>query len=105
MALKTIQTFVHDFPKLEIGEPSKKARNLQKWLLAVTQALEPAGSLVTGWWLWVRTVAENTHKLYLTKPLDQRDQVFPPEAIPAGYAMVEAWLRPTVLACLPKAQR
>ena len=47
MILKTLQTLVPEFPKLDPGDPSTRARRFQQWLLQVTQSLEPAGSHVT----------------------------------------------------------
>ena len=73
--------------------------------LSVTQALEPAGPHVTAWWTWVRTTAENTHKVFISQPIDQREHVFPLDEIPVGYSQVESWMRPRILASLPKNQR
>ena len=39
MIMKTLQTMVPEFPKLEIGELGTRPRRLQQWLLSVTQAL------------------------------------------------------------------
>ena len=105
MVLKTIQSLVPEFPKLEPGDPSTRARRLQQWLLQVSQAIEPAGLHVTSWWQWVRTPAENTHAIYLTKPLDQREHVYPQEVLPPQLTQIESWMRPRILASLPKTQR
>ena len=102
MILKTLQSMVPEFPKLEVGELGTRPRRLQQWLLNVTQALEPAGHHVMSWWQWDRNSAECTHCIFLTKPLDQREIIFPPEPIPAHLAQVESWMRPRILACLPK---
>ena len=105
MILKTLQSMVPEFPKLETGDPGTRARRLQQWLLHVSQAIEPAGYHVMSWWQWVRTSAESTHSIFLTKPLDQRERVFPQETVPLHHAQVESWMRPRILACLPKTQR
>eukprot|EP00959_Pyramimonas_sp_CCMP1952_P080159 1675675-Pyramimonas_sp.AAC.1 len=105
MVLKTLQTLVPEFPKLEPGDPGTRARRLQQWLLQVSQAIEPAGHHVTSWWQWVRSSAESTHTVYLSKPLDKREQIYPQEALPPQHAQVESWMRPRILACLPKTQR
>ena len=105
MILKILQSLVPEFSKLELGEPGTRARRLQQWLLQVSQAIEPAGPYVTSWWQWVRQSAESTHHIYLTKPLDQREQVCPREILPTQYAQVESWLRPRILATLPKQQK
>ena len=102
MIMKTLQTMVPEFPKLEIGELGTRPRRLQQWLLSVTQALEPTGHHVMSWWRWVRTSAETTHSIFLTKPLDQRERVLPTDSIPAHLAQVESWMRSRILACLPK---
>ena len=102
MILKTIQTLVPEFPKLEPGDPGTRARRLQQWILHVTQALEPAGHHVTSWWKWVCQSAHSTHSIFLTKPLDQREHILPEESIPTPFVQIESWMRPRVLACLPK---
>ena len=82
MVLKTLQTLVPEFPKLEPGDPANRARRLQQWLLQVSQSLEPAGPHVTAWWKWARTSAETAHHIFLTMPLDQRESVLPQEGVP-----------------------
>lgn len=57
------------------------------------------------WWQWVRTSAESTHSIFFSKLLDQRERVFPQETVPPHHAQVESWMRPRILACLPKTQR
>ena len=49
MILKTLQTLAPEFPKLDPGDPSTRARSFQQWLLQVTLSLGPAGSHVTAW--------------------------------------------------------
>lgn len=105
LILKTVQTLVPEFPKLEPGDPGTRARRLQQWLLQISQALEPAGPHVTSWWNWVCTSAQTTHNVFVTKPLDQREHIFPHDVIPPQFAQVESWMRPRILACLPKSQR
>ena len=102
MIMVTLQTMVPEFPKLEIGELGTIPRRLQQWLLSVTQALEPTGHHVMSWWRWVRTSAETTHSIFLTKSLDQRERVLPTDSIPAHLAQVESWMRSRILACLLK---
>ena len=94
MILKTLQTLVPEFPKLDPGDPSTRARRFQQWLLQVTQFLEPAGSHVTAWWSWVRATAEQAHRVMTTRPMDQRENIIPREAVP-----------PQFVACIPKTQR
>ena len=105
MILKTLQTLVPEFPKLDPGDPSTRARRFQQWLLQVTQSLEPAGSHVTAWWSWVRTTAEHAHRVMTTRPVDQRENIIPREAVPPQFLQIESWLRPRILACIPKTQR
>ena len=54
------------------------------------------------WWRWVRTSAETTHSIFLTKSFDQRESVLPTDSIPAHLAQVESWMRSRILACLLK---
>ena len=105
MISKTFQSLVPELPKLEPGEPGTRARWFRQWLTTVTQALEPDGPYVSAWWSWIRTSAENAHNILVTKPLDQREQIYPRESIPPQFSQLESWLRPRVLACLPKSQR
>ena len=88
MILKTLQTMVPEFPKLEAGDPGTRGRRLQQWLLHVSQAIEPTGYHVMSWWQWVRTFAESTHSIFLAKLLDQRERVFPQETVPLHHAQV-----------------
>ena len=76
MILKTLQSMVPEFPKLETGDPGTRARRLQQWLLHVSQAIGPAACHVMSWWQWVRTSAESTHSIFLTKLLDQREKLY-----------------------------
>ena len=99
--MKTLQIFVPEVPKLQAGESATRARRLLQWFQQVTQALEPAGHHVTSWWTWVRLSAHSTHIIFLTKPLDQQDQIYPQELVPPHFAEVESWMRPRILACLP----
>ena len=64
-----------------------------------------SGHHVMSWWQWVRTSAESTHRIFLTKLFDQRERVFPQEPMPVYQAQVESWMRPRILACLPKILR
>ena len=102
MVLKTIQTLVPEFPKLEPGDPASRARRLQQWLLQVSQSLEPAGPHATAWWKWARTCAEMAHRVFLTTALDQRESVLPQEGVPPQFTVIESWMRPRILASLPK---
>ena len=105
MILKTLQTLVPEFPKLDPGDPSTRARRFQQWLLQVTQSLEPAGSHVAAWWSWVLTTAEQAHRVMTIRPVDQRENIIPREAFPLQFVQVESWLRPRIFACIPKTQR
>ena len=105
MILKTLQSMVPEFPKLELGQTGTRPCRLQQWLLTVTQALVPAGHHVMSWWQWICAAAEKSHGVFLIKPLDQREAVSPGDAIPAHLMQVESWLRPRILACLPKSIR
>ena len=105
MILKTLQTLVPEFPKLDPGDPGTRARRFQQWLLHITQALEPAGYHVTSWWAWCRESAEKAHRELMSRPMDQRENILPREAVPMYFVQVESWLRPRILACPPKSQR
>ena len=76
MVLKTLQ-MVGEFPKLELGDATTRARRLEQWLRQVTQSLEPTGPTVTTWWQWARNSAEAAHRVFLATALDQRESVLP----------------------------
>ena len=76
MVLKTI-SMVGEFPKLELGDPTTRARRLEQWLRQVTQSLEPTGPIVASWWQWARNSAETAHRVFLNTALDQRETVLP----------------------------
>ena len=42
MILKALQSLVPEFTKLDLGDAGTRAQRFQKWLLQITQALEPA---------------------------------------------------------------
>ena len=105
MILKTLQSMVPEFPKLEPGDPGTRARRLQQWRLQITQALEPAGPHVSSWWNWVCDSAEKAHQLFTTQPLDRREQIYPRDPVPTQFVQLESWMRPRILGCLPKNQR
>ena len=105
MILKTMQSFVTELPKLEAGEPATRARKYQQWVLQVSQALAPTGAHVMGWWSWVQSSALEAHKEFVETPLDRREHAFPRLRVPPEHATVECWMRPRILACLPKPQR
>ena len=90
MILKTLQTMVPEFPKLEPGDPGTRARRLHQWRLQITQALEPAGQHVCSWWNWVCTSAEKAHQLFVTRPLDQREQIYPRDPVPTQFLQLES---------------
>ena len=45
---------------------------------------------VMSWWQWVRTFAENAPTIFLTEPLDQREQTYPRDTLPPQHAQVES---------------
>ena len=101
MVLKTI-SMVGEFTKLELGDPTTRARRLEQWLRQVTQSLEPTGSIVASWWQWARNSAETAHRDFLNTALDQREAVLPQGGLPPQHAVIESWMRPRILASLPK---
>ena len=105
MILKTMQTLVPDLPKLEPGEPATRARRYQQWVLQVSQALAPTGSHVMAWWNWINSSAQTSHKEFIETPIDRRERIMPSERVPTEHSTVECWMRPRILACLPKSQR
>ena len=102
MLLKSIQTFVVDFPKLEMGESGTRASKFHGWKIAVEQTINPAGPHIIQWWKWCLQEAENAHKVFLQTPLHQREAVMPTASLPAPWLQLEAWIRPKILDSLPK---
>ena len=101
MVLKTL-TLTGEFPKLEPGDPATRARRFEQWLRQVTQSLEPTGPVVASWWQWARNSAEAAHRTFLATALDLRESVLPQGDVPTQHTMIESWMRPRILACLPK---
>ena len=101
LVLKTLN-LVAEFPKLELGDPTTRARRLEQWLRQVTQSLEPAGHIVTSWWQWARNSADAAHRVFLATALDHRESVLPPGGVPPRLTVIESWLRPRILGSLPK---
>ena len=52
MLMKSIQVFVPEFPKLEMGDSSSRAGRLLSWRISVDQAIIPAGPHLIPWWKW-----------------------------------------------------
>ena len=77
LVLKTM-SMIGEISKLELGDPTTRARRLEQWLRQVTQSLEPAGPVITSWWQWARNSADAAHRAFLATALDQRESVLPP---------------------------
>ena len=77
MLMKSLQAFVSDFPKLELGDPATRATRLRSWRTTVTQAINPAGPHLIAWWEWCLHEAEVAHKAFLTTPLHQCESICP----------------------------
>ena len=82
-----------------------RSQAVQQWIRQVAQSLEPAGRRVMAWWRWVCTAAKSTHANFIATAVDRREHVFPRQALPVEFIQLESWLRPRILASLPKAQR
>ena len=104
LVLKTLN-LVAEFPKLELGDPTTRARRLEEWLRQVTQSLQPAGPHAISWWQWARNSAEAAHRVFLATALDHRESVLPPGGVPPRHTVIESWMRPRILGSLPKPPR
>jgi hypothetical protein len=102
MLMKSIQAFVPDFPKLELGDPATRATRLRSWRTTVTQAINPAGPHLIAWWEWCLREAEVAHKSFLKTPLHQRESILPGAPMPSAWLQMEAWVRPRILEAMPK---
>ena len=60
MIMKSLQAFVPEFPKLELGDASTPANRLLNWTTTVEQAINPAGPHVIQWWKWCRNQIADT---------------------------------------------
>jgi len=101
MILKAIQTFLSDFPKLELADVATRATRLIAWKSAVQQALIPIGAPVVAWWNWCVAQANATYKIFLTTPLINRESVVPTSTMPMIWSQLDAWLRPKLLESIP----
>ena len=102
MLMKSIQVFVPEFPKLEMGDSSSRAGRLLSWRISVDQAINPAGPHLIQWWKWCQREAEKAYKMFLKMPIHQREAVLPTAPMPEAWLQVEAWIRPRILDALPK---
>ena len=102
MLMKSIQAFVPEFPKLEMGDVTTRAGRLLSWRIAVDQAVNPAGPHLIQWWKWCQKEAEAAYKVFLSKPLHQRESILPTSPMPAAWQQLEAWIRPRILDAVPK---
>ena len=105
MLLKSIQTFVSELPKLDMGEAGSRASRFHGWRVQVEQTLNPAGPQILQWWRWCLRHAEAAHKVFLQTSMHQRECVMPSAVLPAPWLQLEAWVRPKLLDALPKELR
>ena len=75
MLMKSIQAFVPEFPKLEMGDTASRANRLKSWRTAVTHAINPAGPHLIQWWTWCLHEADNSHEIFLKTPISQREGI------------------------------
>ena len=102
MLLKTVQAFVPDFPKLEMGEPATRATRMLNWFTSIEQSVNPAGPHLIQWWQWCRQEAQGAYDIFLAAPTHQRESIMPAAPTPMAWLQIEAWIRPRVLEALPK---
>ena len=102
MLLKSIQAFVPEFPRLEMGDPVTRANRLLAWKISVQQAINPAGPHLIQWWKWCQKEADQAYKVFLKTAMHERKTIIPISTMPSAWMQVEAWIRPRILEALPK---
>jgi len=102
MLMKTLQTFVSDLPKLDMGDLATRANRLLLWKSAVELALAPAGPTLKAWWKWVSVEAETTYQLFLQSSIHEREALVPTIAMPGAWDQLDSWMRPKLIDAAPK---
>ena len=101
MIMKSIQTFLSDVPKLELGDVATRATRLLAWKANFEQVLIPVGPTVRNWWRWCIQKATAAHKRFLAATLQDRESVVPQDKMPQVWEQVDSWMRPKILEAVP----
>jgi len=102
MLMRTIQSFVPEFQRLELGDAATRANRLLTWRTTVTEAINPAGPILIEWWNWCLKEAEVAHQSFLLAPISTREAIMPSAPMPTAWLQLEAWMRPHVVKSLPQ---
>ena len=102
MLMKTMQVFLPELPKLELGDISTRANRLITWRTAVEQAIIPAGSHLRAWWRWCLNQAEIAYRAFLRARIQEREAIIPTAKLPTAWEQVDSWMRPKILEAAPK---
>jgi len=89
MIMKSIQQFLSDVPKLELGDIATRAIRLLAWKANFEQVLIPVGSTVRNWWRWCMQKAAAAHKRFLAATLQDRESVMPLDKMPQVWEQVD----------------
>ena len=90
MLLKSIQTFVPQLPKLELGDILTRAQRFLSWKVAVDQALIPCGPHLQAWWRWVVDKSAMSYKLLLRASASEKQKVFPTAELPMQWIQLDS---------------
>ena len=101
MILKGIQTFLTDFPKLELGDVATRATRLISWKSSVSQALKPTGPQTHSWWLWILQKAMVAYQRFIKASIQDRESIFPADLLPTAWEQLDSWMRPKLLEAIP----
>ena len=101
MIMKSIQTFLNEVPKLELGDIATRATRLLAWKANFEQVLIPVGPTVRNWWRWCIQKAAEAHKRFLAATLQDRESVMPLDRMPQVWEQVDSWMRPKILEAVP----
>ena len=101
MIMKSIQTFLSEVPKLELGDVATRATRLLAWKANFEQVLIPVGPTVRNWWRWCIKKAAEAHKRFLAATLQDRESVTPLDRMPQVWEQVDSWMRPKILEAVP----
>ena len=100
--MKTLQAFITELPKLELGDVSTRANRLLTWKVAVEQSIMPAGPHLKAWWKWCLHQAEKAYKSFIRANIQERESILPTEVMPTAWEQIGSWMRPKILEASPK---
>ena len=102
MIMKALGQYLHDLPKLELGDVSTRANRLLSWKSIIDLALIPVGAQLRVWWKWCLEKAGIAYRRFLAAGINERESIQPTEPFPEVWVQIDSWMRPKLLEAIPQ---